>query len=209
MSDVYLSKSKYCRAVQCNKILWLDVNKPEVAVDTSSKSVLENGIKVGELARGLFGEYINVEYDNDKSKMLVQTELLMEKKPNIITEASFSFENNFASVDILKNEEDGLEIYEVKSTADVKDINLDDVSYQVYILKNLGYNVKSANIVHLNTEYIRHGELELDKLFTIEDVTEITFEKQEEVKNKIIEINEYLKSKDEPEDCIGMRLFSK
>ena len=39
MSDVYLSKSKYCRAVQCNKILWLDNNKPDVATDTSSKSV--------------------------------------------------------------------------------------------------------------------------------------------------------------------------
>lgn len=25
----YLSKSKYCKAVQCDKILWLDKNKRE------------------------------------------------------------------------------------------------------------------------------------------------------------------------------------
>ena len=27
MNNVYLSKSKYCRAKQCNKMLWLDKNK--------------------------------------------------------------------------------------------------------------------------------------------------------------------------------------
>ena len=37
-----------------------------------------------------------------------------------------------------------LEIYEVKSSTEVKDIYLDDVSYQVYILKGLGYNVEAA-----------------------------------------------------------------
>ena len=79
-----------------------------------------------------------------------------------------------------------MQIYEVKSTAEVKDINLDDVSYQVYILKNLGYNVKSANIVYLNKKCIKHGELELDKLFIVEDVTEIAFSKQDEVKQKIL-----------------------
>ena len=207
MNEVYLSKSKYCKAVQCNKILWLDENKSDVAIDTSSKSVLENGRKVGELARGLFGEYTNIEYSKDKTKMILETELLMEKKSNIITEASFTFENNFASVDILKNEEDGVQIYEVKSTAEVKDINLDDVSYQVYILKNLGYNVKSANIVYLNKKCIKHGELELDKLFIVEDVTEIAFSKQDEVKQKILEINEFLKQKEELENCIGEQCF--
>lgn len=207
MNEFYLSKSNYCSAVQCNKILWLDEKKHSVATDTSNKSVLANGIRVGELARGLFGEYTNVENNNDKSIMILETEELLEQKTRIITEASFAFEKNFASVDILKNEEDGIEIYEVKSTTSVKDIYLDDISYQVYILKNLGYNVKSANIVYLNNKYIRYGELELDKLFVIEDVTEIAFSKQEEVQNKIDEINEYLKQKDEPEDCIGMQCF--
>ena len=29
MSDIYLSKSKYCKCVQCPKILWLKKYKPE------------------------------------------------------------------------------------------------------------------------------------------------------------------------------------
>ncbi|MBR3324453.1 MAG: DUF2779 domain-containing protein [Clostridia bacterium] len=204
---IYLSKSKYCKAIQCNKLLWLSQNKPEEATETSSASVLENGIMVGELARGIFGEYTNIEFDEDVSKMLDATNEQMKQAPNIITEASFSYNNSFCSVDILKNEPDGVEIYEVKSTANIKPINLDDVSYQVYVLKQLGYNVKSANLVHLNTKYIRKGKLELDKLFTIEDVTEIANDKQKEVENKIAEINKYMEQKEVPGDVIGKQCF--
>ena len=36
-----LTKSKYCKGVQCPKILWLDENMPEMAENTASESVLE------------------------------------------------------------------------------------------------------------------------------------------------------------------------
>ena len=103
---VYLSKSKYCKAVQCNKILWMDKYKTEVAVQTARDTVLENGTKVGELARNLFGNYINVEYNKDLNVMVEETKNLLKDKPNIITEASFNYDNNFCSVDILKNDID-------------------------------------------------------------------------------------------------------
>lgn len=205
MGNVYLSKSKYCRAKQCNKMLWMDKNKPEYAEDTARENVLTNGTIVGELARSLFGEYINITYQNELNKMTEETKMYLSSKPNIITEASFNFENNFCSVDILKNDIDGLEIYEVKSSTEVKSIYLEDISYQVYVLKNLGYEVKKASIVYINSEYVRHGELELQKLFNIEDVTEIAFSKQEEIKEKIEEINEYMLQKEEPNQCIGMQ----
>lgn len=147
MNHVSLSKSKYCKAVQCNKILWLDKNKKEVAVNTASESVLENGTKVGELAKGLFGEYVNIEFNEDLAKMIEETNKALEKIPNIITEASFNYNHNFCSVDILKNDLDGVEIYEVKSSTEIKDIYLDDVSYQFYVLNKFGLNIKKANYV--------------------------------------------------------------
>ena len=47
MEKVHMSKSKYCKAKQCNKILWLNKYKPECAEETASESVLENGTEVG------------------------------------------------------------------------------------------------------------------------------------------------------------------
>ena len=132
MNNVYLSKSKYCKCVQCKKILWLKKYKPECAVQTAKDAVLENGTKVGNLAKGLFGKYEDVEFDENLNVMIEKTKKLLQFKPNIITEASFCYENNFCSVDILKNDTDGVEIYEVKSSTEVHNIYLDDVSYRLY-----------------------------------------------------------------------------
>ena len=209
MDKISLSKSKYCKAIQCNKLLWLDKYKPEVAVPTARDMVLENGTKVGELARGLFGDYINIDFNKDLNVMIEETLKSLKNKPNIITEASFNYENNFCSVDILKNDVDGIEIYEVKSSTYIHNIYLDDASYQYYVLKNLGLNVKSVNIVYLNKEYYRSGELEISKLFNIKNITDIAIQKQNEIKNKIEEINKYMleNNEKEPEKDIDIYCF--
>ena len=162
MNKVYLSKSRYCKCVQCEKILWLSKYQPECAVVADKEAIFENGRIVGELAKGLFGDYEDVKFDRNLSSMIDKTMELMEDKPNIITEASFSFDNNFCSVDILKNDADGVEIYEVKSSTSVKDIYLDDAAYQCYVLSNLGLNVKKVCIVYINKEYVK-GELSVEE----------------------------------------------
>ena len=50
-----LSKSKYCNAIQCKKMLWLDINKPEMKEDVANQGVLDNGTEVGIVAKDLFG----------------------------------------------------------------------------------------------------------------------------------------------------------
>lgn len=208
MNKVKLSKSKYCKCVQCSKMIWLMKYKPEFAVKTAKDSVLENGTRVGELAKGLFGKYEDVEYNEDLNVMVEETKELLKNKPNIITEASFNYDNNFCSVDILKNDIDGVEIYEVKSSTTVHDIYKDDASYQFYVLSNLGLNVKKVCIVYINNQYIRGKELEIDKLFNVEDITDIAISKQKEIKNNIEELNKYMEEHDEgnePITDIGMK----
>ena len=141
--------------------------------------------------------------------MIEQTKKLLKNKPNIITEASFNYDNNFCSVDILKNNIDGVEIYEVKSSTEINDIYLEDIAYQYYILNNLGLNIKKAFIVYINNKYVRKGKLELNKLFKIEDVTIITKSKQQEIENNIYELNKYMEEhkQNEPKDDIGEKCF--
>ena len=208
MNNVCLSKSKYCKCVQCPKILWLKKYKPEESVPSEKDAIFENGKKVGELAKGLFGKYEDVAYNENLNIMIEKTNELLKNKPNIITEASFNFNNNFCSVDILKNDFDGVEIYEVKSATKMHDIYVDDVSYQYYVLSNLGFNVKKAFIVHINNEYIRQENLELDKLFKFEDLTDIAIAKKVEIENNINEINKFMKEHgedSEPDIDIGIK----
>ena len=56
-----LSKSRYTKYCQCAKALWLSVNKPEGAtVDAGVEARFAEGNVVGDLAMGLFGEFVEV-----------------------------------------------------------------------------------------------------------------------------------------------------
>lgn len=192
MKKIFLSKSNYCKGVQCEKILWLDKYKPECSLENINESNFKTGMEVGELAKRLFGDYKDIACDQNISVRLEKTKKLLQDKPNIITEASFSYDNNFCSVDILKNDFDGVEIYEVKSSTQIKDIYIDDASYQYFVLSNLGLDVKKVCIVYINNEYIRGKELDIKQLFSIEDITDIAVEKQNEIKNNIESINNFM-----------------
>lgn len=207
MENMFLSKSKYCKAVQCNKILWLDKNRKDLYKDPAQLSILENGKEIGELAKGIFGEYTNIDFNENLSCMISATEIAIRNKIRIITEASFRYGRNFCSVDILKNDVNGIEIYEVKSSTELRDIYIDDVAYQLYVLLGLGYHVQKVCILYVNNQYERKGELELDQLFNIKDVTEAAFSKQDEVRNKITEINKYMQHEEEPETDIDTYCF--
>ena len=202
-----LSKSKYCNAFQCMKMLWLYKNKPDVIESVDNSSIFENGHVVGEIAKELFGEYINIEFGNLNDMVNDTLTHISNNSICNICEASFNYNNNFCSVDILRKNNDSYEIYEVKSSTGVSDIYLEDVSYQYYVLTKLGYSVSKACIVYLNNSYERHGDLEIDKLFNIEDVTDICISKIDEVDKRIKDINDFMNNLDEPGDMVSIKCF--
>ena len=202
-----ISKSLYCNYIQCKKMIWLNKYKPEEYEETKSEGVLQNGNEVGDLARSYFGNYSLVKYNEALIKMIMETKEFLKQNKKIICEASFKFDNLFASIDILKVEEDGMSIYEVKSSSKLKDIYKDDASFQAYILKKLGYKVKSVNVMHINKEYVLHGNLDLNAFFEIEDITDIAIKKEKEIEENVKEINEILDNEKEPKFDIGNHCF--
>ncbi|MBO7328144.1 MAG: DUF2779 domain-containing protein [Lentisphaeria bacterium] len=202
---LYLSKSKYCSAYQCFKMLWLQTNKPEVFDESMvDQAVMETGNKVGDIAMSLLGEYAEVPF-GDPGEMVQKTADLLERGIPVITEGSFSFEGKFCSVDILKNLGGGeVEIYEVKSSGEVKEIHRVDAAYQNYVLTKLGFKVKKVCIVHINKEYIRSGELDLQQLFKTADVTDTVKEKFTEIENNIEKLTICMQQTEEPADDIGL-----
>lgn len=202
-----LSKSKYCNGLQCKKMLWLYKNKPEEKEEVNNQSVFDNGNDVHEVARKLLGEDINIAFNEDLTQMIKDTKEVMKQEKVIITEASFSYENNFCSVDILKKEGNTYEIYEVKSSTELKDVYVDDVSYQYFVLTSLGLKVEKCYVAILNNRYVRKGKLDLNQLFKKIDVTDEVVSKQAQVKQMIKDMNKYMEQKKEPQDDIGIHCF--
>ena len=109
----------------------------------SLEAVFANGNEVGDLAMGLFGDFVEVTvYTDDKldiAAMIERTKEEIEKNTENICEASFSYNGLYCAVDILRKEKDGYAIYEVKSSTmsidepDVKAVYVADIAYNRYI----------------------------------------------------------------------------
>ena len=206
-----LSKSKYTKLWQCPKMLWLKKYKPEEETPFSeaTQARMDLGNDVGDLAMGLFGDFVEVttyRYDENGNKagldlgaMISRTKEEMEKGTPVICEASFSRDRNFCSVDILKKEAGGWAIYEVKSSTHPEtQIYSVDTAYQKYVLELCGVNVTGTYIVTLNRDYILDGELDIQKLFNITDIGERVAEEIKDVEPKIEEARRMVASDEEP-----------
>ena len=182
-----LSKSRYTAFCQCPKNLWLKVYQPEEAKDDPAlQARFEQGNEVGDLAMGLFGPYKEVTTHNadgslDLNKMCELTQQYMEQSVDNICEASFALEGHYCAVDILRRNGDGWDIYEVKSSSfpecDGEETKLEkyapDIAYQKWVLTTCGVKVINTYLVCLNSNYVRHGELDLQQLFVIIDMKDL------------------------------------
>ena len=141
-----LSKSQYIRGLQCHKSLWLYKNKPELrdTPNQAQESLFNTGFDVGDLAKQLFPNGIEIEFDSSNFEgMVAKTKDLIKNGCEVIYEATFKENGIFAMADILVKNADSWDIYEVKASTNVKEYHLNDASVQWYSLSNainLNYN---------------------------------------------------------------------
>ena len=208
-----LSKSRYTTFCQCPKALWLKVYKPEEAeVDEGVQARFEQGNVVGDLAMQLFGPFVEVTTLNEDGSqnlavMIEKTKQEMDAGTENICEASFDYEGNYCAVDILRKTSGGWAIYEVKSSSsdDQKEEKMDafqkyavDIAYQKWLLTKCGINVTGTNLVCLNKDYVLDGELDIQELFRIVDLSEQVENELLKVPPQVRQAMQVINQEDEP-----------
>ena len=170
----FISKSQYIRGRQCLKSLWLYRHKPEIRdeIGTAQQAVFDAGTDVGILAQQYFPGGVLIPYDGfTLLEQIALTQTTIEKGADVIYEAAFCYENVFFKADILRKTAVGWELYEVKASTAVKEVHIEDMALQNYVLQGLGMKLTNAYLMHINNQYIRQGDIEIRKLFSVEDVT--------------------------------------
>jgi hypothetical protein len=201
----YLSKSLYIKGLQCHKALWLHKNRPELKtiISAAQQAVFDSGTDVGILAQELFPDGIMIPYEGlSYAEQLAMTEDALNRGEKTIYEAAFSFDGVFVKVDILHRGKVGWEVYEVKSSTDCKDVYLNDIAVQNYVIAGSGLPITRACLVHINNSYVRHGDIEVEKLFAIQDVTEKVLTRQANVSGNLTDMRTVL-GEDIPSIDIG------
>lgn len=206
----YFSKSKYCLAWQCPKLLWLSKFKPELKLEDSSlQARFDEGNAVGDLAMGLFGDYTKVttykeDGTLDLNKMKELTNQCVADNVENICEASFDYKGLYCAVDILHKEKDGYAIYEVKSSTHAAHIYAVDIAYQKYVLEHCGVKVTGTHLVCINSDYIRGDELDIHSFFKIFDMSAEVEDELPNVPSLLRHAESIYALKEEPDIDIGL-----
>jgi hypothetical protein len=198
-----ISKSRYTRGLQCHKSLWLRTHKPDLREE--SKAILAStsqGNEVGVQAQKFFPKGKLIPFDGVSFAEQIRMTQETMTTAKVIYEAAFSYDGVFVKADIMRKVASGWELYEVKSSGEVKDEHLDDVAVQYHVIAGSGLTLSKVFVTHLNKEYVREGALDLKQLFKSEDVTAVVKEKQAEIKKEIARQIKMLAGK-EPKIDIG------
>ncbi|MBN2114130.1 MAG: DUF2779 domain-containing protein [Acidimicrobiia bacterium] len=168
----HLSKSRFASGLQCHRRLWWEVHEPEapeLVPDAAAQAVLDQGTRVGELARDYVpgGYLIDLPYNAFEERLAATRDLLARGVPAIY-EGSFRADGAYAAADILERHGASYRLIEVKSTTKVKEEHLPDVAFQLHLLRRCGVPVDGAELMHLNREC---AYPHLEDLFVREDVT--------------------------------------
>jgi CRISPR/Cas system-associated exonuclease Cas4 (RecB family) len=170
-----ISKTDFLHFLRCPNSLWLEKHKPE------------------KYRQGEFTAYAQ-KIAAEGYEVEAQLRALLEARPD----AEFwSFQTEFrtdaglyARVDALKRNTDGtVDLCEVKSSTSVKrdasHNQVKDAAFQVIAATDAGANVSRVFIVHLNSDYVRAGDIAPEDLLVFTDVTDEVREMEKEIRVEI------------------------
>jgi hypothetical protein len=188
---------------QCHKRLWLHKFMPKERDEMSEgqSAIFQQGTDVGMLAQQLYPGGIDASPASyfEFQQSVADTAKYIKEGHTVIYEAAFQYEGILAAIDILVQKEGKWYAFEVKSSTGVKPPFIQDAALQYYVITHSGIPLKDISIVHLNNEYVRYGDLDVQQLFTTTSILENVLELQEFTETKIAELRKVLKLKAAPD----------
>lgn len=180
-----LTKSDYMSWRECPLRLWLEKKRKDLlpSPDPGLEEVFAQGREVDDFARRLFPGGIEVSGFNAAGWAGFQR-LLGEGhgifyQPSVVTDGGFACR---ADIVVRDGRTGALHLLEVKSSTRVKDNHLYDVAFQRLCFKDAGLPVSLVSVVHLNKDFVRHGEIDSRRILTVRNVTDEAAELEAETR---------------------------
>lgn len=206
-----VSKTDFLLWRECPKNAWLKKHEPDVfyaqELTDFDKAIIETGNEVEREARKLFPTGVLIEGRDEAAQ--ARTQELIAGRAQTIFQPVFVRDGFLAAVDVLRYDagSGSYHILEIKASNEVKkDWHPHDLAFQVILLRRCGLSVSKAFIMHLNPEYVRHGELDLARCFVETDLTGLMVELIPQIEEEMGRAKTYLDRESEPDpgmcDCI-------
>ena len=169
-----LTKSRYLAGLRCPRLLWTRWNRPDDVPPPPDdrRPIIESGRQVERLAQRVFPGAIEVPRLENVHEAVQATAKLLEQRVPLL-EAAFSVSGRHCRVDVLLPAPDEhWDLIEIKAGAKVRENHIRDLAFQYDTLGRAGLEIDRVYVVHLNSGYVRRGEIDIMQLFTRVDVTD-------------------------------------
>ncbi len=206
MGRPYVSKSKFLWGTQCKKLLWYAYNaKDQIPEpDAAQQAIFDQGHEVGTLAKSLYPGGIEVSAGVTDFEQVLRQSLEAAKARKPLFEAGFVYNGGFARVDILNPVgKDEWDIIEVKSSTEVKDVNLIDLAFQAFVYNGAGLNIRRCWVMCVNREYVRRGAIDPVNFFKVVDVTKEVSALSKEIEPQLEDMFATIRLREHPDIRIG------
>lgn len=132
--------------------------------DFYAGETLADGIETGHYAQEYFkAKYSCFNFESEPSTNVV--EIIENKQYDVLFEPRFEYQDCVTKCDILKRNNNGWDLIEVKAVTWVKEEHMWDLLYQYDILTKCGIKIVNTYIMYLNNNYVRKEKLDLNELF--------------------------------------------
>jgi len=204
----YISKTQFLHYLHCPKYFWLEKHKPGVveAVQISDfqQQIIDQGIEVEQWARKLYpmGKLVT----GRDLQAAAETKQYLDNGQTVLFQATFLAEGLYAMVDVLEwdTEQEFWIINEVKGTTskDVKkDVHYQDATFQKIVLEKAGFRVGKVQLIELNKEFVKNGDVDPVLLLKKTDISEEVAALESEILLQIADAKQLLERAAEPSNC--------
>jgi len=202
MGSKPVSDSLLLKGFQCKKRYWLEQHRPELKKPDLSGAEWKMMVKeeVGTEALKLFEGALQIKGRTLKSAAKA-TQKAIAKQTTILLDAVFIHENVVTRVDAMVWEETGYSLYEIKSSAGIKDVYFNEAAIKWAIVTLCKVHLVRSFVLHINNKYVRNGELDPGRLFVKKNITQVVRRRQEEVIKAMDDLLSI--KKDKPQIHIG------
>ena len=203
-----LSKSTYIKGEQCEKALYLFKNRPFLRdkLSMEQRAKFKRGTDVGILAQQYFPGGINMTPSSPSqfSKKVVETlKNLTNPAVNVMYEAVFQYDDTLIMLDIIVRDGDKWRAIEVKSSLSLSPTYMKDAALQYYVLKGCEVPLSDIQLMYINADYVRNGDLDLSQLFVFQSVKEYADQYQDVIAKNIAHFKDIIKQPHSPKIPIG------
>jgi hypothetical protein len=180
MGSKLITDGLLLKGFQCKKRYWLEQHRPELKRSDLSgmewkamvKTEVETeAVKFFEGASRIKGRTLKA--------AAKATRKAIEKQEPMILDGVFIHDGIVCRIDAMAREDTGYSLYEIKSSAGIKDVYFNEAAIKWAILTLCKVPLVRSYILHINNKYVRDGALDVHRLFNQKNITQVVRRRQE------------------------------